>query len=153
VGLPQCSERQLKDIDPDYYISKVVEASSTNSTNNGRNNMLGCEDSKELVPSGFAKAANLLSSGFVHERVVLVTNHRACGSYSPSFCTLALRACTLAVHYKPQGFWPTPSSFSKLRSNGQVFSPYKLLTTRFVAHTHVHLLASWLYRTCKPAVP
>jgi hypothetical protein len=25
VGLPQCSERQLKDIDPDYYISKLLK--------------------------------------------------------------------------------------------------------------------------------
>jgi hypothetical protein len=25
VGLPQCSERQLKDIHPDYYISKLLK--------------------------------------------------------------------------------------------------------------------------------
>jgi hypothetical protein len=50
---------------------QVVEASSTNSSNNRRNNKLGGEDSRELVPSGFAKAANLLRSGLVHERVVL----------------------------------------------------------------------------------
>jgi hypothetical protein len=140
VGLPQCSERKVKDIDPDYHISKLLKPRPPIVLIMEETTSLG--DSRELVPSGFAKAANRLSSGFVHERVVPSSDHRAWGSNSTSSCTLALRACTLAVHYKARGFWPTPSYFSKLPSNCQVFSPYKLLTTRFVAHTDLHLLAS-----------
>jgi hypothetical protein len=68
VGLPQWKTTERHS--PWLLHIQVVEASSTNSSNNGRNNKLGGEDSRELVPSGFAKAANLLTSGLVNERVV-----------------------------------------------------------------------------------